>query len=73
MKGHGHDYAANLAARQQHTYTEFVLKDVNAALATMTDDPMCSSCPAGPAGRDGRVHAFYADQWRFSDLARCPA
>jgi hypothetical protein len=28
-----------LAAWQQHTYAEFVLKDADAALATMTESP----------------------------------
>jgi hypothetical protein len=31
-----------LATWQQHTYAEYVLKDADAALATMTENPMCS-------------------------------
>jgi carboxymethylenebutenolidase len=33
------DQQAMLAAWQQHTYAEFVLKDADAALATMTANP----------------------------------
>ena len=33
------DQQAMLAAWQQHTYAEFVLKDADAALATMTENP----------------------------------
>src|ERR1700730_4850124 len=53
-----------LAAWQQHTYTEFVLKDADAALATMTEDPYVFAIPSGTggAGRAG-VREFYADQF----------
>jgi len=48
------DQQAMLAAWQQHTYAEFVLKDADAALATMTGDddrkPLC----APHFVRDGR-------------------
>jgi hypothetical protein len=36
-----------LAAWQQHTYAEFALKDVDAALATMTENPYVLLIPAG--------------------------
>ena len=45
------DQETMLAAWQQHTYAEFVLKDADAALATMTEDPYVLSFP--PGGRDG--------------------
>ena len=53
-----------LAAWQQHTYTEFVLKDADAALATMTEDPYVFAIPSGTGG-SGRagVREFYADQF----------
>lgn len=50
-----------LNAWQQHTYAEFVLRDADAALATMTDDPYVILIPAGTggSGRDG-VYEFYS-------------
>ena len=36
-----------LATWQQHTYAEFVLKDANAALATMTNNPYVSMISSG--------------------------
>lgn len=53
-----------LDAWQQHTYTEFVLKDADAALATMTDNPYVILIPAGTggSGREG-VHEFYANHF----------
>ena len=50
-----------LAIWQQHTHAEFVLKDADAALATMTDNPYVLCIPAGTggAGRAG-VREFYA-------------
>ena len=50
-----------LAVWQQHTHAEFVLKDADAALATMTDNPYVLCIPAGTggAGRAG-VREFYA-------------
>ena len=36
------DQQAMLATWQQHTYAEFELKDADAALATMTEDPLCA-------------------------------
>jgi len=52
-----------LAAWQQHTYAEFGLKDPEAALASMTEDPYVLNIPSG-TGAVGRaaVHQFYADQ-----------
>jgi carboxymethylenebutenolidase len=53
-----------LATWQQHTYAEFVLKDADAALATMTEDPYVFAIPSGTGG-SGRagVHEFYANQF----------
>jgi hypothetical protein len=51
------DQQAMLAAWQQHTYAEFVLKDADAALATMTENPyvlLISSGTGGGTGRAGR-------------------
>ena len=52
-----------LAAWQQHTYAEFGLKDPDAALAVMTEDPHVLNIPSGTGGvgRTG-VRQFYADQ-----------
>ena len=36
-----------LATWQQHTYAEFVLKDADAALATMTEHPYVFIVPSG--------------------------
>ena len=53
-----------LATWQQHTYAEFVLKDANAALATMTENPYVLLIPSGTGGT-GRVgvREFYANQF----------
>jgi len=53
-----------LAAWQRHTHAEFVLKDVDAALATMTENPYVLAIPTGRGGvgRAG-VRAFYADEF----------
>jgi carboxymethylenebutenolidase len=58
------DPQAILAAWQQHTYAEFVLKDADAALATMTEDPYVFLIPSGVA-RVGRVavHEFYTNKF----------
>jgi carboxymethylenebutenolidase len=56
------DQQAMLAAWQQHTYAEFVLKDADAALATMTENPyvfMISCGTVGPA----EVHEYYANHF----------
>jgi len=57
------DQQTMLAAWQQHTYAEFGLKDPDAALAVMTDDPYVLNIPSGTGGvgRAG-VHQFYANQ-----------
>jgi carboxymethylenebutenolidase len=47
------DQQAMLAAWQQHTYAEFVLKDADAALATMTENPYVLLISSG-TGRAGR-------------------
>lgn len=53
---------AMLATWKRHTHAEFVLKDANAALATMSPQPYVFLVPTG-MGAWGRpnVHAFYAD------------
>jgi len=53
-----------LATWQQHTYAEFVLKDADAALATITEHPNVFIVPSG-IGRGGRaaVHEFYANKF----------
>ena len=52
-----------LAAWQQHTYAEFGLKDPDAALAVVTEDPYVLNIPSGTGGvgRAG-VRQFYAKQ-----------
>ncbi len=58
------DQQAMLAIWQQHTYAEFVLKDADAALATMTENPYVLLVSSGIA-RVGRaaVHEFYANKF----------
>lgn len=53
-----------LATWQQHTYAEFVLKDADAALATMTENPYVLLIASGVV-RVGRaaVREFYADKF----------
>jgi len=53
-----------LAAWQRHTYTEFVLKDADAALATMTENPYLLMIETGTAcvGR-AAVRQYYADHF----------
>jgi carboxymethylenebutenolidase len=60
-------HQAMLDTWQRHTYAEFVLKDADAALATMTEDPyvLCVPSGTGASGRSG-VRAFYADQFLMS-------
>jgi carboxymethylenebutenolidase len=55
---------AMLDAWQRHTHAEFVLKDADATLATMTDNPYVLCIPTG-MGAFGRaeVRAFYADRF----------
>jgi carboxymethylenebutenolidase len=59
-----------LAVWQQHTYSEFVLKDAKAALVTMSDNPYVLMVPiaVGGRGREG-VYNYYHDQF----LAQLPA
>jgi carboxymethylenebutenolidase len=59
-----------LAAWQQHTQAEFVLKDADAALATMTENPYVFLISSG-TGRVGRaaVHEFYSNHF----LPKIPA
>ena len=45
------DQQTMLAARQQHTYAEFVLKDADAAFATMTEHPCVFIIPWHSASR----------------------
>ena len=58
------DQQAMLSTWQQHTYAEFVLKDADAALATMTENPYVFLVASG-VGRIGRaaVHDFYANKF----------
>ena len=58
------DQQAMLGAWQQHAYAEFVLKDAEAALATMTENPYVFLVASG-VGRIGRaaVHEFYANKF----------
>jgi carboxymethylenebutenolidase len=53
-----------LATWQQHAHAEFVLKDADAALATMSANPYVLCIPSGRGGR-GRagVREFYARQF----------
>jgi carboxymethylenebutenolidase len=55
------DHEMMLSIWQQHTHAEFVLKDADAALATMTENPhvLCVPSGAGGAGREA-VRDFYA-------------
>lgn len=58
------DQQAMLATWQQHTYAEFVLKDADAALATMTENSYVFLISSG-VGRVGRaaVREFYANKF----------
>ena len=58
------DQQTMLATWQQHTYAEFVLKNADAALVTMTEHPYVLFIPSGIV-RVGRaaVHEFYANQF----------
>ena len=53
-----------LTTWEQHTCAEFVLKDTDAALATMTENPYVLAIPSGTGGT-GRigVREFYANQF----------
>jgi carboxymethylenebutenolidase len=58
------DQQTMLATWQQHTHAEFVLKNADAALATMTENPYVFLVSPGTA-RVGRaaVHEFYANHF----------
>jgi carboxymethylenebutenolidase len=58
------DQQTMLATWQQHTYAELVLKDADAALATMTENPHVLLIGSGVV-RVGRaaVREFYADKF----------
>jgi carboxymethylenebutenolidase len=58
------DQQGMLAVWQRHTYAEFALKDVDAALATMTETPYVFLIPSGTGGRGlAAVREFYAGQF----------
>jgi carboxymethylenebutenolidase len=58
------DQQAILAVWQQHTYAEFVLKDADAALATMTENPYVLIIPTGTGGvGKAGVRDFYANHF----------
>jgi len=61
------EHQTMLATWQQHTYAEFVLKDADAALATMTENPYVLAIPSGTGG-SGRagVREFYAKEFLTS-------
>src|SRR5262245_23440192 len=49
---------------QKHVHAEFVLKDADAALATMTENPHVILTSSGTGGDGwGDVHAFYANDF----------
>jgi carboxymethylenebutenolidase len=58
------DHETMLDAWQQHTHAEFLLKDPDAALASMTEHPYVICIPSGIGGV-GRaaVRKFYAEQF----------
>lgn len=52
------------AVWQEHTHAEFVLKDADATLATMVDDPYVLCIPSGTGGVGrAEVRDFYARQF----------
>jgi carboxymethylenebutenolidase len=61
MKDVTPDQQTMLATWQQHTYAEFVLKDADAALATMTENPYVLLIASG-VGR-AAVCEFYANKF----------
>jgi carboxymethylenebutenolidase len=64
MKNVTPDQQTMLATWQQHTYAEYVLKDADAALATMTENPYVLFIATGVVlvGR-AAVREFYADKF----------
>jgi carboxymethylenebutenolidase len=58
------DQQTLLAAWQRHTYAEFVLKDADAALATMTENPYLLMVATGTACIGSTaVREYYANQF----------
>jgi len=58
------DQQTMLSTWQQHVHAEFVLKDADAALATMTENPHVLLTPSGTGGIGwAAVHEFYANQF----------
>ena len=58
------DQQTLLAAWQRHTQAEFVLRDADAALATMTEDPYLLMIATGTACIGGAsVHEYYANHF----------
>jgi carboxymethylenebutenolidase len=64
MKNFTPDQQTMLATWQQHTHAEFVLKDADAALATMTENPYLLMIATGTVciGR-AAVREYYADHF----------
>ena len=64
MKTVVRDQETMLATWQQHTYAEFVLKNADAALATMTENPyvLLIGCGVVRVGR-AAVREFYANKF----------
>ena len=64
MKNLTSDQQTMLATWQQHAYAEFVLKDADAALATMTENPyvFLIGCGVVRVGR-AAVREFYANKF----------
>ena len=53
-----------LSQWQRHTYAKFELKDADAALETMTDNPHVFCVPSGRGGTGNKgVREFYANQF----------
>jgi len=64
MSKHTSEHETMLSMWQQHLYAEFDLKDADAALATMTENPHVFLIPAGTGGtgKEG-VRDFYANHF----------
>jgi carboxymethylenebutenolidase len=58
------EYQTLLSTWQQHVYAEFVLKNAEAAIATMTETPYVLLIPSGTGGtgKEG-VRDFYANHF----------
>ena len=58
------DYQMMLSTWQEHTQAEFALKDADAALATMTENPYVLFIPTGTGGTGKEaVRDFYANHF----------